>query len=290
MEVALHNILVATDFSPTSEKALQYAVAIASRYDSKIHLVHVIQPTAIEFLQPAAMPEAYERLRGAAEEALKKEAEQLPDVRRRVHLMSGTAIECVEGIVREEHIDLVVVGTHAPKGLKKFVLGSAAEGIIRSATCPVLTVGPNAPEIDVARGLNCILFPTDLVSDESGALAYAISLAQRHNARLLVLYVMSGVQPPPPDSKEVFEKPYLDRLRRIIPADVKLPYAAECQIEYRDPAPNVILRVAGERAADLIVLSVRPEEAWARRLTDKTYPIVAGSMCPVLTVREKESA
>ncbi len=289
-EVALQKILVATDFSATSEKALHYARAIATRYHSSIHLLHAIQPSAIEFLQPAAIPEAYDSLRGAAEAALKKEAENFTDLRHRVHLLSGTASDCVEAVVREEHIDLVVAGTHGPTGFKKFLLGSTAEGIIRSATCPVLTVGPNAPDIDAARGLNCFLFHTDLVSDESGALSYAISLAQRNNARLLLLYVMADVQAPAPESKAVFEKPYLDRLRRLIPAGAELPYPAKFRIEYRDPAPDVILRVADEICADLIVLSVRPKEPWAKRLSDKAYPIIAGSLCPILTVRENESA
>ena len=51
-EVALQNILVATDFSSTSQKALHYAAAIATRYNSKIHLVHVFNPADAGFLTP----------------------------------------------------------------------------------------------------------------------------------------------------------------------------------------------------------------------------------------------
>ena len=61
-EIALQNILVATDFSPTSQRALRYATAIATRYGSRVHLVHVVQPVALEFLEPATISE-YEQVR-----------------------------------------------------------------------------------------------------------------------------------------------------------------------------------------------------------------------------------
>jgi nucleotide-binding universal stress UspA family protein len=289
-EVTLQNILVATDFSSTSEKALRYALAIATRYNSKIHLVHVIEPTAYEFLAPESTPQAYEQLRQAAEEQLEKEARQLEDVCHQVYLQTGSACEAVDALVRQHNVDLVVAGTHGAKGFERIVLGSTAEEIFRSVTCPVLTVGPNAPAIDLTAGVKCILFPTDLASDESGALAHAISLARKRKAHLTLLHVMSGVKPPMPGEAEWFEKPYVNRLRRLIPADADLPYPADYRIGYGQATPDAILKVARELSADLIVLSVRPEKSWATRLPDKAYRIVAGSLCPVLTVREKENA
>jgi len=289
-EVALQNILVATDFSSTSEKALRYAMALANRYHSRIHLAHMIQPAAIALAPPDTTSCTYEQVHQAAARSLKEEARQLGGLRHKTYLMNGTASELVESLVLKNHIDLVIVGTHGAKGFEKFVLGSTAEEIFRNATCPVLTVGPNAPVLDSGRGLKCILFPTDLESDESEALAHAISLAERYSARLLLLHVMFGMQPPPADEIHFFEERYLHRLSRLIPDGVQLPHPAECRVEYLEPAPDAILRVAAEEAADLIVLSVRPKEAWATRLPDKASRIVARALCPVLTVREKRSA
>ena len=292
-EVAIQNILVPTDFSSTSQRALRYAAAIARRYQSKIHLVHVIDRTAAEFLAAemrSGVAEPYEDMRQAAQERLKHQARELTDVRHQIYLTDGAPSEVVEALVRENHIDLVVVGTHGPKVWEKLALGSTAEEIFRSATCPVLTVGPHARVNDDATGVNCILFPTVLASDASYALAHAISLAQRHDACLLLLHVLVGVQPPPDHEQQSFEKPYFNRLRCLIPSDVKLLRAVQYRVEYREPAADVIQRVAGEIAADLIVLSVRPKEPWATRLSAKAYRIVVGSVCPVLTVRERESA
>jgi nucleotide-binding universal stress UspA family protein len=289
-EVKLQNILMATDFSSTSEKALRYAMAIAIRYNSTLHLLHAIEPTAVEFLALGAAPQAYEELQRAPAEQLEEQATKLQGVRHQVYLVQGAASKAVQGLAPEAHADLVVVGTHGAQGLKKLVFGSTAEEIYRTATCPVLTVGPHAREIDLAIGLNCILFPTDLMSDESRALAHAMSLAKRHNAHLILLHVLVGVQPPAPQEAEQFEKPGVARLRHLIPGDANLPYPAELRIAYGQTAPDAILQVAHEAAADLVVLSVRPEESWATRLPDKASRIVAASPCPVLTVRENESA
>lgn len=289
-QVALQNILVATDFSTTSQKALQYAVAIAVRYNSKIHLVHVIEPIAYEFLSPQNMSEAHEQLRRVAEQQLQKVGAELGTVRHQVYLKDCPACDAVEEVVRQNDVDLVVVGTHGSEGIEKFVFGSTAEEIFRRVTCPVLTVGPNTPDIDIAAGLTRILFATDLVSDETGALAYALSLAREHKARLTLLHVMTRVQAPIPGEAAQFEQPYVNRLRGLISGDTHLPYPTDCRIGYGQVAPDAILGVARELPASLIVLSIRSRPSWATRLPDKAYRIVAESLCPVLTVREKENA
>jgi len=292
-EVALQNILVPTDFSATSERALQYALTIAIRYHSRVRLVHVIDRIGVEFAASEGMlevSEVYEKMRHAAEERLLRQARELTAVRHQIHVTDGAPSEAVESLVRKYHMDLIVMGTRGATKLEKLVLGSTAEEIFRSATCPVLTIGPEAPVMAASRGLNRILFPTDLMSDESGALAHALSLAKRYQAHLSLLHVIPGMDPIPATEKEEFERPYFSRLARLIPQNAELPYPPEYRIEYRDPAPDVILRIAGEVAADLIVLSVRPKERWAARLPDKAYRIVAGAWCPVLTVQETESA
>jgi len=282
--VALKNILVATDFSSTSDKALRYAMALASRYHSRIHLAHVMGPKTIELAPPDTTSQTYEQLYQAAKHSLKDQARQLGGLRHQTYLLNGAAFEMVESLVRKNHIDLVVVGTNAPKGFEKFVLGSTSEEISRTA------IGPNAPISEVAGGPKCILFPTDLESDEAEALADALSLAERYTARLVMLHVMVGMQAPPAEEKAAFEKEYLDQLHRLMPEDVQLPRPAEFRIEYQQVAADAVLRVAAEEAADLIVLSVRPKEYWASRLPDKASKIVAAALCPVLTVRQARGA
>ena len=93
-------------------------------------------------------------------------------------------------MVGRHAIDLIVLGSHGKHGLKKLVLGSAAEQIFRHADCPVLTVGPKV----VAPGpgevaFKHILFATDFSAGSLRALPYALSLAEENQARLALLHV-----------------------------------------------------------------------------------------------------
>ena len=63
-------ILVATDFSEVSDRALDYALALARRYDARIYLTHVIQPDPFQFAEPQLAQATYERVRQAAEEGI----------------------------------------------------------------------------------------------------------------------------------------------------------------------------------------------------------------------------
>ena len=73
----------------------------------------------------------------------------------------------VVDLAQEVDADLIIVGTHSRHGLSKLMLGSCSEGIIRSATCPVLTIGPNADPDPVDVNLHSILFATDLRTTQS---------------------------------------------------------------------------------------------------------------------------
>ena len=134
-EVVVRNILLMTDFFSPSEKALQYAVAIAKGYDSKIHLVHVIEPTAAEVLTGEPLPKHYERQHKIAEQELGKQTEELGNVSHQTYIKHGTVSEVVQAVMRENQIDLVMAGTQGARGLEKLVLGSTAEEIFRTVTC-----------------------------------------------------------------------------------------------------------------------------------------------------------
>src|SRR5579863_4408189 len=68
--VAISKILVATDFSEVSDRALDYAIALARRYDARIYLAHVITPDPFQFAEPQLAQATYEKVRQAAEEGI----------------------------------------------------------------------------------------------------------------------------------------------------------------------------------------------------------------------------
>lgn len=147
--IRLKRILVPTDFSEFSKPALAYACALAARFESELHLLHVVQDPAVYVPDPTmitmeAIQEQSEELRAAAMLALAKLPEGdwdngVPVVRDARH---GSPFLEILRYARDEDIDLIVIGTHGRTGLKHVFIGSQAERVVRKAPCPVLTVRP----------------------------------------------------------------------------------------------------------------------------------------------------
>lgn len=161
------NILLATDFSECSRQALPYVAGLARNFDSKVHLFHVVTPSQLAIGAPEAAPYLYEALRKNSAEELTDMARspELKGLNTRTVLGSGMLEDELIKAVNENEIDLIAVGTHGRTGIRRLILGSAAEEICRIATCPVLTVGP-----DVVPGnklqFQRILVPTDFFRRE----------------------------------------------------------------------------------------------------------------------------
>ncbi len=214
-QISLKNIIVATDFSPTSKLALCYAAAIARHYQSKIFLVHAIEPKTYAFSQPETVDRTLDQLTQNAEQQMHDEAEAFPDLELQQCIQQGTAVEAVQRMAILNNIDLVVVGTHGTEGFGKLVLGSTAEQIFRQVRCPVLTVGPDVRGQDSIPELSHILLPADLLSDESRAMEYATSLTMQYKAHLTLLHVVIGTKPPLTEDTEVVIEPYRRRLEQL---------------------------------------------------------------------------
>ncbi|MFN0246397.1 MAG: universal stress protein [Kofleriaceae bacterium] len=132
------NILVPTDFSECSMHALDYACELAQRLDASIHLVNCVSvPPEINI---ALTQEMVETLRSGAEQALDKLVSR-PGVRfARPQVVSMDPREGILDAAQRTKADLIVLGTHGRRGFTRFMLGSVAEGVLRRATCPVLTL------------------------------------------------------------------------------------------------------------------------------------------------------
>jgi nucleotide-binding universal stress UspA family protein len=140
-------ILVATDFSPTSTAALAYAVQLAIATRGEVTLMHAYELPIIGLPEGAllATAEVANRLITSSEQtlAMLADAHSREGVRIKWVLRQGVPHEEVQKLADEMDADLIVVGTHARKGLQRFLLGSVAEKIIRTVERPILTIhGP----------------------------------------------------------------------------------------------------------------------------------------------------
>ncbi len=140
------DILVPVDFSEGSEHALDYAIELAGKLDARVHLLNAIGvPTfGYEEIGVAIMSTVIEDLVRSNQDALDKvAAARRPTVLiGEVILRTGDARDVILQTVDELAIDLVVMGTHGRHGLRRALMGSVAESVVRTAPCPVLTVHP----------------------------------------------------------------------------------------------------------------------------------------------------
>ena len=297
------NILFATDFSECSRAALPHLRSIAERFGSTIHVIHVLAPEPMLEV-PLDFPPELDSDHEAAQAALDRLLASKPfgEIACTATIDRGPLWEVLAAIIEEKHIDLVVLGTHGRRGLKKLVLGSVAEDVFRHAPCPVLTVGPQAANERAAQSkMATILFATDLSAGSHHALPYAVSMARANNAHLILLHVVPAtleiasvdftVGPTIAEVPTEFIAEALGTARRqmaeLISAEnmqgLKPEVIVECGL-----APETILSVAKDKEAKLIVMS-------AHRASDKSIvshlPWATASMvvceahCPVLTVR-----
>jgi len=285
--LALKKILFGTDFSPVSEAALPFAVAVARRFESRIQAVHVL---AMVELQPMfnAGPTVLEGAFARAEEEMGKllRSDAFEGVLHDGMVRSGLEVWTeIESIIQAEKIDLVVLGTHGREGLKQIVLGSVAETIFRTAPCPVLVVGPKVPKKATLPVFRDLLFATDLSPASLRALPFVQGFAEENQADLIVLHV-SQEKAHDKHEQTVAAESLGKWMRELIPPKPHVEY----EVLFGSPAEN-ILKLAEDRRCDLIMLGAHHASNFATHMPGAVaHRIVSEALCPVLTVHWQESA
>lgn len=282
--ISLKNILVPTDFSPTSTAALPFALTLARIYGATLLAYHVIPPEPLEPVVTDRLPEQDDRGWEEARQNLTEFAHErsIGDIPVHCLLERGDLVDALPAVIHDREIDLVVLGTHGRRGVSKLVLGSEAEKIYRSSPCPVLTVGPK-----VRAGewkLHRILCPVELAENPEPALHYALSLAEENEAEFIV---MQSVPLVPWQHRESVAQQTCRRLESLVPEQAKDWCTPEFLVRWEHPAEAILL-AATEREADLIVMGVRKSRATALS-SHLPWPVasevVSRAPCPVLTVR-----
>lgn len=155
--VQLQHILVPVDFSDRALTALRYAVGLARDVGGLVDVLHVWEPPSYvvpDMVLTVSEGTAEQTVADLARREITHEMERLlshlEEDRRYVGeelLEMGGVQDAIRRVLHDHHYDLVVIATHGRRGLSRLVLGSVAEGVVRSVSCPVLTVhAAEAPE------------------------------------------------------------------------------------------------------------------------------------------------
>jgi nucleotide-binding universal stress UspA family protein len=277
----MKTILCPVDFSEESRHALEHAVALAGWYHARVSVLHVhrlalpvlgIGPYAAEAMLPIAMTDLE---RGRISDAMAKLVASASTAGLPIETILEEDVNVPQHVVERAtslNADLIALGTHGRTGFQRWVLGSVAEKVLRTAPCPVMTVPPKEPD-SVPRSpgtFQRVICPIDFSKSSGRALEYAASLASQADARLTVVHVVD-LPPDLPDTPPVgdffeFRQKLVAQARDSMKASITDHIRRSCRVDelvlvgrpYRE-----ILQVAREQLADSIVMGVQGRGAVA---------------------------
>ena len=264
MRMQFRSVVCATDFSDYSNRTIPYGVAIAREFGAKLYLCHVIDLTALtiygEFqIDPVGQP--------AAE---------------------------ITRLVDEKGIDLVVAATRGRSGLKRLILGSVTQRLMRTLSCPLLAVqGPEQGLIDPGTAgirLKKILIGCDFSEDSVLALNYGLSLAQEFESEVHLIHVMEPpvyhdlLKPSEQTQDMALTDVLKEKLEGLVPSEARHWCSLQAEILRGQPYEELVA-YAHVQDMDMIVLGVRGYGLVRSFLMGSTTDrVVRKAPCSVLTV------
>ena len=140
--ITLKNILVATDFSEPAEVATDYGQDLARSYAATLHVMHVIEDMLAMYAPELgfAIPSIEQNIEAAVQRDLDEVTSRGGESFRTVVTRASNVSHAITEYAKANAIDLIIVGTHGRGAVSRFLMGSVAERVVRTAPCPVLTV------------------------------------------------------------------------------------------------------------------------------------------------------
>lgn len=277
----MKKILVPTDFSKNAEHALQIAAAIANKTKTKLEILHT--NTAMAYAAPLPEYSAADQFdmtdyyTMAAEQlyGIKKElSAQYPELEIETRVEEGFLYSSIRRTASEDDADLIVMGTKGASGATEFLVGSNTEKVIRTSTCPVLSV----PELsDVIFEPKTVVLPTTLKADQTKAFKAIAEWQQFFPLEVKILYLNNpaGLD----DDKEIGQ--FADQIAKE--TGLKNYNLFASSNTFNEEA--AIIEFAREENADLIVMGTHQRRGLSHLLFGSlTEDTVNHSPIPVLSV------
>jgi nucleotide-binding universal stress UspA family protein len=272
-------ILLPTDGSAESEKALAIAWRVAQAQDAELILARVVEPLT-ESLTAAGgevSPDAFQRFHHAALEEAEADLKRVgarvgSNIRERIVLLSGPVESALLDCEEAERPDLVVLATHGRTGLARLAFGSVADRLIREGVSPVLVVRRSSPATTVLRRGLLMLDGSELAEK---AIPVAQELAGKPLGSLVLYRAVKSSQNR--DAAQV----YLEGVaKRFAASDVEIEIVVDVG-ELRQPA---VTRAATD--VDLILLCTHGRSGFDRLRHGSVAELVMHTVDkPVLLVR-----
>lgn len=286
-------ILAAVDRSPLALRVVKNAIDLANATDSELHFLFVKVPYA----------GPYDKLVDVHRHLFIRE--QLEEQHAESVIVTQSSVDADEvapGIVefaRANDCDFIVMGSHGRRGFRKLMLGSVALEVMRSASCPVFTIGGKDETEAGHNPMAQILIPFDFSDYSLTALEYAARLAEKLHANLDVLHVVEDTFYP------AFYGPFMHSIYESTPNIEKLVeeqmrrHVEDTGFDMRRVVLSVrpghpgseIAHYADEKAIDIIIMATHGlsglQHLFMGSVTERTAHL---AKCPVLTLRPDKAS
>ncbi|MFC1820353.1 universal stress protein [Thermodesulfobacteriota bacterium] len=299
MRLSFKSLICATDFSDLSNHAVFYGIYLAKEFNAKLYLCHVIDISSATLYGEATFTfesqhihmedYAYERLKRLIGD---HQVDWEPLV------TTGRAADEIVRMAEEKGVDMAITATRGRSGLKRLILGSVTEHLMRTLPCPLLTIRrqdqdsivPTDKEIRFKR----ILVGCDFSPDSNLAFQYGLSLAQEFQSDLHLVHV---IEPPiykdipksVEDAREEFRKnlhkQLNDKLEGMVPMEAR-NWCKPKMMLLTGQTHEELSKYAVVQDIDLLVLGVTGhglvESLFVGSTTDR---VIRKAPCTVLSVR-----
>ncbi len=285
-DLDLSAVIYATDFSVCSQNAGLYAASLAKRFSAKLLVAHAFT------LSQAAMEVEIDRSlisqqRKDLEFLLSRKAFELArgSIEAMPVLLDGDPKQMLPVLADKNAPSLIVLGTHGRGWVEREIIGSVAEGILRSTSWPALTVGPQVRSAaDKTLPFQRILYATDFTPAAARAAVYAVSFAKAFRSDIDVLNVVQREAIDHPDRLSDLRDRFYRALDDLVPQQAKEFCNPRSFVEVGN-AHHQILEHIRERSIDLLVLGIRKSSHLSiEKRTSRAFQLVIHAACPVLTI------
>jgi len=295
-------IVCATDLSQPADEAIRQAATLAAQTSARLIVLHAVSAfdtgtvllTGLPGVSLVDRDAAKARLLAAIEAQIKRATVAPPTastIEREVLPGERPAYATIVEFADAVGADLIVVGSKGATGLRRMLLGSVAEAVVRHAACQVLVARPSPPG-------GRVLVATDLSDPSLVAVVAADAEARRRGGGLTAVHCLDlpaqlmafgggvAVPPAPPELPESAAARTADAERRLRSALAVVGVAHADAVAHPGPAAPAITALAEQLAVELVVVATHGRTGFSRLLMGSVAEsIVRHAPCSVLAVR-----
>jgi nucleotide-binding universal stress UspA family protein len=284
---SFNKVLLATDFSAASQAAFQTALSVCTAFQASLSILHVFEN--INTVAPETEGQLLE-LDGFYKSARSSLDRLVQEARRsgvacKATMGSGIPSVTILKTITANAIDLAVLGTNALHGFERLVFGSTAEVVLRKASCPILTVGPQASNAPPALRIKSpVVFATDFHHTTTHAICYAAAICKVTRSPLHCLHVLPRTLERG-SRRHVTLQIMTEAMKHVANESGTNIDPTVCAITYGSEISNAVVDYARQQKAKLIVLGVRQASMVTSHVPAHiAYRIITEASCPVLTM------